>query len=86
MQVNDMLDAVERLADGGFEMIITVRNLDSDAGVWAQFHDADGNEWLLWQSAVPLVVAPAPMRTHVHDRACRVTQRDRVSECRHAQV
>lgn len=51
LQVRDMLDAVERLALGGIDVTITVRHLDSDAGVWAEFRDHDGNAWLLWQPA-----------------------------------
>jgi catechol 2,3-dioxygenase-like lactoylglutathione lyase family enzyme len=51
LQVRDMLDAVERLAVGGIDVTITVRHLDSEAGVWAEFADHDGNAWLLWQPA-----------------------------------
>lgn len=51
LQVRDMLDAVERLAMGGIDVTITVRHLDTEAGVWAEFHDYDGNAWLLWQPA-----------------------------------
>ena len=51
LQVRDMLDAVERLAHGGIDVTITVRHLDTDAGVWAEFLDHDGNAWLLWQPA-----------------------------------
>jgi predicted enzyme related to lactoylglutathione lyase len=51
LQVRDMLEAVERLAASGIEVTITVRHLDTAAGVWAEFRDVDGNSWLLWQPA-----------------------------------
>ena len=51
LQVRDMLDAVERLAYAGINVTITVRHLNTEAGVWAEFHDHDGNSWMLWQPA-----------------------------------
>lgn len=51
LQVRDMLEAVERLAASGIDVTITVRHLDTEAGVWAEFSDVDGNAWLLWQPA-----------------------------------
>ena len=51
LQVRDMLDAVERLAHAGINVTITVRHLNTEAGVWAEFQDYDGNAWMLWQPA-----------------------------------
>ena len=51
LQVRDMLDAVERLAYAGINVTITVRHLNTEAGVWAEFQDHDGNAWMLWQPA-----------------------------------
>lgn len=51
LQVRDMLEVVEGLANAGINVTITVRHLNTEAGVWAEFQDHDGNFWMLWQPA-----------------------------------
>ena len=51
LQVRDMLEVVEGLANAGINVTITVQHLNTEAGVWAEFQDYDGNSWMLWQPA-----------------------------------